>query len=266
MIQKSCRKGETARMNIFESYANYYDIIYQDKDYKAECDFLESIFSKYFSKSVRSILDLGCGTGGHVLTLAERGYEVAGVDSSRKMLEIGRRKAKKGKLNIKFIEGDIRNIELDQKFDAVISMFAVISYQITNEDLISTFKTAWKHLKKNGLFIFDVWFGPAVLIQKPSDRFKIIEKGNEKIIRFATPVLDILNHTVDVKYKIIRLSKDKVVDEVDEVHRVRFLFPQEIKLICDMIGFEILELCPFMELGKNPTEKDWNVTGIVRKA
>lgn len=253
-------------MNIFESYANYYDIIYQDKDYKAESDFLESIFSKYFSNSMRDILDLGCGTGGHALTLAERGYKVAGVDLSRKMLEIGRRKVKKRRLNIEFIQGDIRNIQLNQKFDAVISMFAVMSYQVTNQDLISAFRTASRHLEKSGLFIFDAWFGPAVLIQRPSDRFKIIEKGNERIIRFATPILDILNHTVDIKYKIVRISKDKVLNEVDEEHRVRFLFPQEIKLICDITGFKILELCPFMELGKIPTEKDWNVTGILRKA
>lgn len=253
-------------MNTFHSYANYYDLIYQDKDYKSECDFLEAIFSKYFSKLVRSILDLGCGTGGHTLILAERGYEVTGIDLSQEMLEISRRKGKERKLNVEFSQGDIRNIELNQKFDAVISMFAVISYQITNEDLISTFKVALKHLKKNGLFIFDAWFGPTVLTQKPSDRFQVIEKGDERIIRFATPLLDILNHTVDVKYKIIKLSNNKVLDEVDEVHKVRFLFPQEIKLICDMIGFKVLELCPFMNLGKTPTENDWNVTEIVRKA
>ena len=252
-------------MNTFRDYAKYYDLVYHDKDYKAECDFLQSIFSKYFSKPVRTILDLGCGTGGHALILAEKGYEVAGVDLSREMLEVARKKAKERRLNIEFIQGDIRNMGLNQKFDAVISMFAVISYQITNEDLMSVFKTASRHLKKNGLFIFDAWFGPAVLIQKPSDRFKVIEKDNERIIRFATPVLDILNHTVDVKYKIIKLSKNKVLDEVDEVHKVRFLFPQEIKLICNMTGFEILELCPFMNLGKTPTENDWNVTGIIRK-
>ncbi len=252
-------------MNVFQSYADYYDTIYQDKDYKNECNFLEAILSKYFSKSVRTILDLGCGTGGHSLILAERGFNVMGIDLSQEMLEIGRKKANERELNIEFIQGDIRNMELDQKFDAVISMFAVISYQITNEDLISTFKVALRHLRKNGLFIFDMWFGPAVLTQKPSGGFKVIEKGDERIIRFATPVLDILNHTVDVKYKVIKLSNNKVLDEVDEVHRVRFLFPQEIELICNMTGFKVLELCPFMNLGKIPTENDWNVTGIIRK-
>ncbi len=113
------------------------------------------------------------------MILAEKGYKVAGIDLSREMLEISRRKAKERELNIEFIQGDIRNMELNQKFDAVISMFAVISYQITNKDLMSTFKVASRHLKKNGLFIFDTWFGPAVLTQKPSERFKVIEKNNK---------------------------------------------------------------------------------------
>lgn len=91
-----------------------------------------------------------------------------------------------------------------------------------------------------------------------------MESDNERIIRFSNPVLDILNHTVDVKYKIIKISNNKVLDEVDEVHKMRFLFPQEIELICDITGFKVLELCPFMKLGKMPTEKDWNVTGIAR--
>jgi len=56
-------------------------------------------------------------------------------------------------------------------------MFAVMGYQIANEDIMSAFKTASKHLEKNGLFIFDAWFGPAVLSQKPSERFKVIEKN-----------------------------------------------------------------------------------------
>lgn len=69
-----------------------------------------------------------------------------------------------------------------------------------------------------------------------------------------------------MEYKILKLSNNKVTDEVDEVHTMRFLFPQEIKLICRVVGLEVLELCPFMKLGKIPSEKDWNVTGITRKA
>ena len=78
-------------MTVFGSYAQFYDILYQDKDYEAECDFLEQIFDRYAPGPVRTILDLGCGTGGHTLPLARRGYEVVGVDRSEKMLAEARR-------------------------------------------------------------------------------------------------------------------------------------------------------------------------------
>jgi len=84
-------------MKIFQKYANYYDILYQDKDYKKECDFLEKIFEKYSKKRINSILDLGCGTGSHSLILAKRDYEVSGVDLSSQMINRARNKARDNK-------------------------------------------------------------------------------------------------------------------------------------------------------------------------
>lgn len=252
-------------MNTFREYANYYNLIYQDKDYKAESNFLESIFSKYSNKPIKTILDLGCGTGGHSLILAEKGYKITGVDISEEMLEIGKKKAGERKLNMEFIQGDIRNIELNHKFDAVISMFAVMSYQTTNEDLISAFKTASKHLKKNGLFIFDFWFGPAVLIQRPNARMKIIHQSGEQIIRFASPTLDIMTQTVQVNYKLLRIKDGHILNEVNESHMMRFLFPKEIEYYLSGAGFNFIELCPFMKIGKVPSTEDWNISVVAVK-
>src|SRR5207248_11417549 len=63
-------------------YAEAYDTLYRDKDYSAECDAIEHVFRLYGIGPVRRVLDLGCGTGGHAVPLAERGYEVVGVDRS----------------------------------------------------------------------------------------------------------------------------------------------------------------------------------------
>jgi len=109
------------------------------------------------------------------------------------------------------------------------------------------------------------WSVVGLFAREAITRFKVIEKGNERIIRFAGPVLDLLNHTVDVKYKIIGFSNDKVMGQVDEVHKVRFLFPQEIKLICDIVGFKVLESCQFEKLGIVSIEKNLNVAEITRK-
>ena len=55
-------------MKAFERYAEYYDLIYQDKDYERECDFIEDIFRRFSSDPVRTVLDGGCGAGGHAIT------------------------------------------------------------------------------------------------------------------------------------------------------------------------------------------------------
>jgi len=252
-------------MKIFQKYSNYYDSLYRDKDYAKETSFLEKIFRKYSRRTVHSVLDLGCGIGGHSLILGERGYRSTGIDLSFGMIKIAERKAREKKIKVDFVQGDIRKINLKKKFDAVISMFAVISYQATNEDLFSAISVAENHLKKDGLFIFDCWFGPAVLYQRPSKKKKIVKSGNEKIIRFAEPILDIFNQTVDIRFKIIRTSAGKVLDKAQEVHRVRFLFPQEVKFYLEKAGFNVLEICPFMKLKKIPTENDWNITVIAQK-
>ena len=252
-------------MSVFRDYANYYDTLYREKDYEKECDFLEQIWEELSSEPISRILDLGCGTGGHALPLAQRGYDVTGVDRSEQMLAIAKAKATQVNLSVEFQRGDIRNLELGQTFDAVISMFAVISYQATNDELAAAFRTARCHLEPGGLFVFDCWFGPAVLTQRPSDRYKIVEADGERIIRFVSPVLDILQHTVQVNYKILRLRDGRVVDEVDESHLLRFLFPQEIAYYLAEAGFKLLKLCPFMELNRQPTEQDWNVTVVAER-
>ena len=251
----------------FNRYATYYDTLYQDKDYEAECDFLEQVFSRYTQGPIRTILDLGCGTGGHALPLARREYEVTGIDRSEKMLAVARAKAtstlERSSLPM-FQRGDIRTLDLGHAFDAVIAMFAVISYQTTNEDLLAAFRTARRHLNPGGLFVFDAWFGPAVLTQRPADRVKIIEQNDERVIRFASPVLDILAHTVQVNYKVLRLRNAQVLDEVDESHLMRFLFPQELYHYLHTAGFQTIQLCPFMGLDDELTERDWNMAAIAQ--
>ena len=251
-------------MSNFGAYAQYYDTLYQEKDYEAECDFLEQIFQAYGSGPVRRILDLGCGTGGHAIPLARRGYAVVGVDRSESMLRIARSKTAKMGLSIDFRQGDIRDVNLDQTFDTVIAMFAVVSYQITNADLTAAFRTARRHLRPGGLFVFDAWFGPTVLTQRPTDRYKIIESGNERIIRFVHAELDAVAQTVMVNYKVLHLKEGQVIDEVDETHPMRFLFAQEIAYFLETNGFELLKLCPFMALDRGLNEQDWNVTTIAR--
>ena len=250
-------------------YAGAYDALYQDKDYEAECDFLQRIFHRYAQSPIRTILDLGCGTGSHALLLAQRGYVVTGVDRSEEMLRIARSKVTepalvRGQQSVVFHQGDIRTLDLGRTFDAVIAMFAVISYQTTNEDLMAAFRTARQHLNRGGLFVFDAWFGPAVLTERPSDRCKIVERDGERIIRFAHPELDVVAQTVRVNYKVLHLKEGHMPHEMDEAHTMRFLFAQELVHFLELNGLEMLNLCPFMELDRRITGRDWNMIVVAQ--
>jgi SAM-dependent methyltransferase len=251
-------------MKVFrKEYALAYDYLYQEKDYEKECDFIEAIFSN-FSGKVKSILDMGCGAGGHALILARRGYYVVGVDRSEEMLEIAKRKVEEANLSIKFIKGDITNIDLQEKFDAVISMFAVMSYQTNNSAIWKACRVARNHLKRGGLFLFDCWNGLAVLTEKPTARIKeVILNEKEKIIRFTEPILNALTHTIEVRFKVWKISDGHLVNETEESHLMRFLFPQEIKYFLEVAGFHEIKFCPFLKLEKPLKESDWNMTVIV---
>ena len=69
-------------MNVFEKYAEYYDLLYEDKDYPAESNFIHTLIQEHFS-TAESILDLGCGTGNHALALLNFGYRITGIDKSK---------------------------------------------------------------------------------------------------------------------------------------------------------------------------------------
>ena len=258
--------GEIMTTNVFGAYADFYDTFYRDKDYAAECDAVERVLAQYATKPARTILDLGCGTGGHVLPLAQRGYVMTGVDQSEGMLQAARVKAQALPLPHapRFFHGDIRAAKLDETFDAVVCMFAVLSYMVTNEDLAAALAAARRHLEPGGVFYMDAWFGPAVLTERPSDRFRIIGAGQERVIRFVHPEADVLHQQVRVHYKVLALEGTQVTRETDEVHPMRYFFPQELAYFMHVAGFAMERMSPFLEPERALTERDWNFEVVAR--
>jgi SAM-dependent methyltransferase len=245
-------------------YGDAYDLLYYDKDYAAECDLINRIFKTYGHGHFRDILDLGCGTGNHSLPLARQGYKVVGIDRSSDMLAHARTKAADAELNGKtsFYEGDILNIDLERQFDAVLIMFAVLGYQVENSDVLSALRTARRHLRSGGLLIFDVWYGPAVLHQRPSDRLKVIPSPEGRILRVASGELDVRRHLCTVHFRVWRLAGDRLVTETEETHPMRYFFPLELNLFLECCGFNLVRLGGFPDLEREPDETTWNVLGV----
>jgi SAM-dependent methyltransferase len=247
----------------FGRSAAYYDVLYGDKDYPAEAAYVARTI-RAACPSARSILEFGAGTGRHGRVLAAMGFEVTGIERSAEMVACARA-ATEGSSSFACVPGDVRAARLGRSFDAVIALFNVVGYQATNDELLATFATAAAHLEPGGVFVFDVWHGPAVLAQRPAERSRSVEDRRRRLLRTARPTLDDARGTVSVDYRFE--CEDRVTRAIEcfaELHVVRYLFPTEVDLLARCTGF-VPARSEEWRTGEPPSASTWNVLYVLRK-
>lgn len=256
-------------MNVFEKYARYYDLVYQDKDYANEARYIHQLLQRYASGS-QSILELGCGTGVHACFLAEWGYRIHGIDASEEMLrhaiEHVSQKFPQFGSQVTFQQGDIRNIQLNKQFDAILSLFHVISYQTSNEDLQAVFEVVHNHLNPEGVCIFDCWYGPTVLTDRPVVRVKRLEDEHTSVTRIAEPVMHPDKNLVEVKYEIlIENMQTHHLEKINEIHMMRYLFYPELAYMLENADLRIIDHLKWMTQEQNLEDDTWYSVFVVQK-
>jgi predicted O-methyltransferase YrrM len=244
---------------MFNNYSHYYDLLYSDKDYVKEADYIKSILrSNNIEKG--NLLEFGSGTGKHGCLLASNGYIVHGIERSAEMVAIAN--TAKG---FSCQQGEISTIKMDNSYDAILSLFHVVSYQTTNVEVKAVFTNAAKHLNSGGLFVFDFWFSPAVLTQRPEVRVKRIKDTKVEITRLAEPKIYTNDNRVDVKYTIfVRDLVTNTIQAFEEIHPMRHFNLLEIDILSDVHGFERVQAEEFLT-GNLPSEKTWGVCVVLRK-
>ena len=244
---------------VFNAYSRYYDLLYRDKDYVAEAEYIAGLLER-FGVSGKRLLEFGSGTGKHGRLLAKRGYEVTGIERSAEM--VAQAEAAPG-----FFcqQGDICTVQLGQTFDAVLSLFHVVSYQTTNDTVQAVFARAAEHLEAGGLFVFDVWYSLAVYAQKPETRIKRIADEAIEITRIAEPALHPNENCVDVNYTIFAHDlASGTVETMTETHPMRHFSLPELDLLAKMSGFAVVGTEEFLT-GNRPSEETWGVCLILKK-
>lgn len=246
-------------------YADAYDALYADKDYDGECDLIERLFDRYAQRRVCDILDLGCGTGGHALRLAQRGYRVLGVDRSASMIAQARNKASRSDdaSRLKFAQADLRRFRAERRFDAALMMFAVLGYQLEDADVHAALTTARVHLRPGGLLLLDCWFAPAVLHLRPADRVKTAHTPQGPLTRTTSAELDVARRRCTVHFRVCGTGTGSPAP-AEETHCVRFFDGPELESLLHGCGFATLRVGAADEIDREPGETTWNVFVVAR--
>jgi len=248
-------------MNQFQKYSAYYDLLYADKNYAEEVSYIDTIIRKY-GKINSDLLDIGCGTGKHANLLADKGYNVCGIDISVPMIEIA---TKNYGNKISFFSGDLRNFDLNRSFDVITSLFHVMSYQITNDDVNNAIMSVYRHLNKGGCFIFDCWHGPGIMNDPPVVRVKRMANAEFEVIRISEPLCDYNNSVIEVQITtIVKDLKTNDVKKVFESHKMRFFFRNEIDLFARVNGFTVEGFYSWLTFDE-PKGKEWYSVFVLKK-
>lgn len=248
----------------FKKYSEFYNILYKDKNYREEVDYIENLI-KSSVKNIESVLDVGCGSGIHAELMYDKGYDVCGVDFSEEMLIEARKSAENNNKKIKYVCQNISELSLKRKFDVVTSLFHVISYISSNSDLIKSFKKINNHLHKGGLFVFDFWYGPGVLNDMPVTKIKRVENDKIKCVRLTEPITYPDLNCVDVNFELfINDKKTNNFDIINETHRMRYFFDKELELMTELSGFKVNKKFKWLTFDK-PDFNTWYAVWILEK-
>ena len=140
---------------MYNSFATIYDSFMDNIPYDMWCDQTVDILKQYGIFS-GIIAELGCGTGTLTEKLAERGFDMIGIDLSAEMLDEAMNKKYESGHDILYLNQDMREFELYGTCAAIISRCDSINYLTGYDDLVKTFKLVNNYLDPKGLFIFDV--------------------------------------------------------------------------------------------------------------
>ncbi len=245
----------------FTEIAPYYDRIMSFVNYPAWISYIERILQINGIKE-NNLLDLACGTGTCLLMWYRRGYRVIGLDSSKGMLEVCRKKFPLAAIEdglVQLIYGDLRNFSLPNPVPIITCLYDSLNYLLTKEELLSCFRSVYKNLSRKGIFIFDM-----NTIHALQD-----EWGNQTFERNDGPIHSIWANSFDPVTHIsslrltINVKDQKGVLTFREFHQERAYPLAEIREMASLIGFQV---SLYRHLSFNPaSERDIRIMGVARK-
>ena len=186
----------------YDALAGCYDEMTQDVDYPAWADYLERL---YAVRPVHTVLDLACGTGTMACLLAERGYELIGVDFSPEMLAVAAEKALDvaGERPI-FLCQAMEDLDLYGTVDACVCLLDSVNHVTEPERLARALARVLLFLEPGGLFVFDVHtpehlraLDGGLFLDETDEGYCVWRTEYDPAERICTYAMDVFRHVQD---------------------------------------------------------------------
>ncbi|KAB2338624.1 methyltransferase domain-containing protein [Cytobacillus depressus] len=246
----------------YEKFAYLYDQLMKDVPYNKWTDFILDMAKKYEVKGFK-LLDLGCGTAELSIKLAEKGFQVTGVDLSEDMLTVAQTKANEKGLDLLFFQQNMAELNGLGSFDIIGIFCDSLNYLQLEEDVLNTFQRVYHHLDDHGLFIFDV-----------HSVFKMEEIFMNQTFAVNDDDISYIWHCFEGEYpnsvehdlSFFVLDKESdMYSRYDELHLQR-TYPVDVyKKWLHESGFEVVEVTADFE-AQPPQEQSERIFFICRKA
>lgn len=244
-------------MNAYTSLAEFYDLLTRDVPYQAIADYYEALFRRAGIQA-RTILDMACGTGTLTCMLADRGFEMIGVDASSDMLTVAAEKANGRENRPLLLHQPLECLDLYGTVDAAVCALDGINY-IKPDRLPEVFRRVLLFLEPGGIFIFD--------IHTPS---KLMSLDGEVSLDETEDVFCVWRAAFDQKENACRYGMDIFARDGSkwrrsgEVHVEYAYEPSKLEMMLLEAGFEKVELYGNLTLSA-PTVSDQRLFITARK-
>lgn len=238
-------------MSGYLDLSKFYDKLNADIDYSAFADGIEAVFAKFLPEKPEIVLDLACGTGRMTAELADRGYDMIGVDISAEMLSVAARD--RSRKNILWLMQDMRSFELYGSVGAVVCCLDAVNCMMTPADLKKCFSTVHNYLDPKGIFVFDV-NSPYKFENIFADNAYILE--DDGVFCGWRNFYDKKSRVCDF-YLTFFEKKGEKYERYDEIQREKCYSEEQLKKALEACGFSVLGLFGGLDLSpvKENTER-----------
>jgi len=212
---------------MWNELAKYYDLMYSWKPYRKETEEIVALVRKYKRSPGNDLLDVGCGTGGHIKSL-RRHFRVVGTDASERMLAIAREKFP----SLTFLRQDMMSLQLGRRVDVIVCLFAAIAYTRTYANLKRTVARFTEHLTDGGVVIIEPFVDPRLFKSGYFDGL-YVDRPEVKLCRLVRSTLRGNIATLDCHFLLATKSG---IRTYRDVHRIGCFTPRRVLRIMKECG------------------------------